>query len=282
MYWHSTERALRALARYTAYGRLVTRPREASPSLSSMDFPLLAPGPQPEWAGKRLLAATGIAAPRGALARTEQDALLIARDAGYPVALKAQAAQLLHKTEAGGVILGIADDAALRAAWQTLHDNVRRADPTLALDGVLVERMAPRGLELMIGAKRDPEWGPVLLLGLGGIWAEALGDVKLLPITATREDVIQALKELRAAVLLTGFRGAPPVDIDAVASVALRVAGLMQSVQSITEIEINPLVAHPQGQGATALDALVITKTNGIRTDPNKARDAALHLETSP
>jgi acyl-CoA synthetase (NDP forming) len=282
MYWHSTERALRALARYTAYGRLATRQCDSPPSLSSKDLPVLGAGPQPEWVGKRLLAAIGIATPRGALARSEQDALMIARDAGYPVALKAQAAHLLHKTEAGGVILGIADDVALRAAWQTLHDNVRRADPTLALDGVLVERMAPRGLELMIGAKRDPEWGPVLLLGLGGIWAEALGDVKLLPITATREDVIQALKELRAAVLLTGFRGAPPVDIDAVASAALRVAGLMRVVQSITEIEINPLVAHPRGQGATALDALVVTKSNGIRNDPNEARDEALHLETSP
>jgi acyl-CoA synthetase (NDP forming) len=287
MYWHSTERALCALARYAAYGRLATRQRESSSLLSLKDLPVLAPGPQPEWAGKRLLAATGIATPRGALARTEHDALAIARDAGYPVALKAQAAQLLHKTEAGGVILGIADDAALRTAWETLHDNVRRADPTLALDGVLVERMAPRGLDLMIGAKRDPQWGPVLLLGLGGIWAEALSDVKLLPITATREDVIQAFRQLRAAALFTGFRGAPPVDIDAVASVALRIAGLMQSVQSITEIEINPLVAHPQGQGATALDALVFTKSTGIRTDPAEARDEAsfkhpLHLETSP
>jgi acyl-CoA synthetase (NDP forming) len=147
--------------------------------------------------------------------------------------------------------------------------------------------MAPRGLELMIGAKRDPQWGPVLLLGLGGIWAEAMGDVKLLPITATREHVIQAFAQLRAAVLLTGFRGAPPVDIDAVASVALRVAGLMQSVPSIMEIEINPLVAHPKGQGATALDALVVTKSTSIRTDPAETLDEAsfkhpLHLETSP
>jgi acyl-CoA synthetase (NDP forming) len=288
LYWHSTERALRALARYTAYGRLAGRPPAGSSiSFSAKDLPVLGSGPQPEWAGKRLLAATGIATPRGALARTEEDGLMIAGDAGYPVALKAQAAQLLHKTEAGGVILGIADDAALRAAWQTLHDNVRRADPTLALDGVLVERMAPRGLELMIGAKRDPQWGPVLLLGLGGIWAEAMSDVKLLPITATREHVIQAFAQLRAAVLLTGFRGAPPVDIDAVASVALRVAGLMQSVPSIMEIEINPLVAHPKGQGATALDALVVTKSTSIRTDPAETLDEAsfrhpLHLETSP
>jgi acyl-CoA synthetase (NDP forming) len=258
MSWHSAERALRALARYTAYGRRVTGVREPAQGLSFEGLPVLASGPQPEWAGKKLLAAAGINTPRGALARTEQDALLIARDAGYPVALKAQAAALLHKTEAGGVILGVANEVALRSAWQSLHDNVRRADPTLALDGVLVEQMAPRGLELMIGAKRDPAWGAVLLLGLGGVWAEALGDVKLLPITATREDVVLALMQLRTAVLLTGFRGAPAVDIDAVAGVTLRVAGLMQSMPSITEIEINPLVAHPKGQGATALDALVI------------------------
>ena len=258
VYWHSTERALRALARFTAYGQRPAQPRATSPVPPPADGPELAPGAQAEWVGKQLLAAAGIATPRGALARTEQDALMIARDAGYPVALKAQSARLLHKTEAGGVMLGIADDSELSAAWRTLHDKVRLAEPTLRLDGVLVERMASRGLELMIGAKRDPAWGPVLLLGLGGIWAEALGDVQLLPISATREDVIQALKQLRAAVLLRAFRGAPAVDIDAVADVALRVAGLMQAMPSITEIEINPLVAHPQGQGATALDALVI------------------------
>jgi acetate---CoA ligase (ADP-forming) len=282
LYWHSTERALRALSRYTQYGRLATRPREPSTLLSLKDLPALASGPQAEWAGKKLLAAAGIATPQGALARTEQEALAIARDTGYPVVLKAQAARLLHKTEAGGVILGIADDAALRAAWQVLHANINRADPTLVLDGVLIERMAPRGLELMIGAKRDPQWGPVLLLGLGGIWAEALSDVKLLPISATREDVIQAFRQLRAAVLLAGFRGAPPVDIDAVASVALCIASLMQSLPSITEIEINPLVAYPQGQGATALDALVVMNSAADRTDSAAMRDDAPFKRASP
>ena len=95
--------------------------------------------------------------------------------------MKAQAAALSHKTEAGGVMLNLADEAALRAAWDTLMKNVKRAAPDVTLDGALVEKMSPKGIELMVGAKRDPGWGTVLLLGLGGIWVEALGDVQLLP-----------------------------------------------------------------------------------------------------
>ena len=95
--------------------------------------------------------------------------------------LKAQAAALSHKTEAGGVMLNLADEAAVRAAWDTLVKNVKRAAPDVTLDGALVEKMSPKGVELMVGAKRDPGWGTVLLLGLGGIWVEALGDVQLLP-----------------------------------------------------------------------------------------------------
>lgn len=258
LYWHSAERALRALARYTAHGQRLALPAAIVPSPIRVQVPAYSPGPQPELVGKKLLAAAGIATPRGALARSEEEALAIARDVGYPVALKAQAARLAHKTESGGVMLNVASDDALRAAWQSLHANVLAADPTLVLDGVLVERMAPRGLELMVGARRDASWGPVLMLALGGIWAEVLGDVQLLPVTATHGDVVQALGRLRASALLEGFRGAPPVDVDAVASAALRIASLIRSNDAIAEIEVNPLVAHAQGQGATALDALVV------------------------
>src|SRR6202034_3031186 len=102
-----------------------------------------------------------------------------ARRLGYPVVLKAQSAELLHKSDAGGVILGIADAAALGAAWQRLQQNIAAARPGLALDGVLVETAAEPGLEMIVGARRDRDWGTVLMLGLGGIWTEALKDVRL-------------------------------------------------------------------------------------------------------
>ncbi len=140
-----------------------------------------------------------------------------------------------------------------------MMDNVKRAAPGVTLDGVLVERMSPKGLELMVGAKRDPGWGAVLLVGLGGIWVEALGDVQVLPATADEGQVIEALGRLRAAKLLAGVRGAPPADIEAVAKVATSIARLIRTVPEIGEIEINPLMVHARGEGATALDALIVS-----------------------
>ena len=110
----------------------------------------------------------------------------------------------------------------------------------------------------MVGAKRDPGWGTVLLLGLGGIWVEALGDVKLLPVDADEAQIVEALHKLRTAKLLAGFRGAPPADIKAVAEVVMAIGRLMQTVPELTEIDVNPLMVHAKGQGATALDALIV------------------------
>ena len=176
------------------------------------------------------------------------------------MALKAQAAALSHKTEAGGVMLNLADETTLRAAWDTMQQNIKRAAPGVTLDGCLVETMSPKGLELMIGAKRDPAWGTVLLVGLGGIWVEALGDVQLLPVDADETQIVEALHKLRAAKLLTGFRGAPPVDVKAVADAVLAIARLMRTVPGIVEIDVNPLMVHAKGQGATALDALIVAE----------------------
>jgi succinyl-CoA synthetase beta subunit len=172
--------------------------------------------------------------------------------------LKAQAAALSHKTEAGGVMLNLTDEAALRAAWDTMMRSVKRTAPDVALDGALVETMSPKGLELMVGAKRDPGWGTVLLLGLGGIWVEAIGDVQLLPVDASEAQIVEALGRLRSAKLLAGFRGAPPADIEAVAKVVMAIGRLMRTVPGITEIDVNPLMVHAKGQGATALDALIV------------------------
>jgi acyl-CoA synthetase (NDP forming) len=119
--------------------------------------------------------------------------------------------------------------------------------------------MSPRGVELMVGAKRDQNWGTVLLLGLGGIWVEALGDVQALPASADEARTREALGKLRSATLLAGVRGAPPADLDAVVHAVLAVGRLMQSLPEVTEIDVNPLMIHAEGQGATALDALIVT-----------------------
>jgi acyl-CoA synthetase (NDP forming) len=256
----SSDRMLRAITLYTRYGRSLARTRVPANPAPFAGMPHLGKGAQSEWLGKTILAAAGIRVPDGALARTAGDAAAVAKRVGYPVALKAQAAALTHKTEAGGVMLNLADEAALRAAWTTMQKNVERAAPGVTLDGCLVEKMSPRGLELMIGAKRDPAWGTVLLLGLGGIWVEALGDVRLLPVDADETQIVEALSRLRTAKLLTGFRGAPPVDVDAVAKAVLAIGRLMQTTPGIVEIDVNPLMVHARGQGVTALDALIVAE----------------------
>jgi acyl-CoA synthetase (NDP forming) len=258
----SSDRMLRAIALYTRYGRLLARPCVNVPPEPINGLPTLGKGAQPEWLGKKVLAAAGVRVPDGDLARTADEAIAVAKRIGYPVVLKAQAAALSHKTEAGGVFLNIGDESAVRAAWDTMVKNVKHAAPGIALDGALVEQMSPKGIELMVGAKRDPGWGTVLLVGLGGIWVEALGDVKLLPVDADERQIVEALHQLRTAKLLAGFRGAPPADIEAVAQVVMAIGRLMQTVPELTEIDVNPLMVHAKGQGATALDVLIVARAN--------------------
>lgn len=258
----SPERALRALAAFTRYGRTRAHWESAAPA-TALTVPLqpaLEAGTLPEWRGKQLLQAAGLQTPPGDLATTVQEAITVAQRIGYPVVLKAQAAKLAHKTEAGGVMLGIQDEAQLRTAWQTLLENIHRHDANLVLDGVLVESMGARGLELVVGAVRDSQWGPVLMVGLGGIWVEALGDVQLLSPDFPHAGIVARLQALKGARLLQGFRGAPAVDLDAVARAVAAVGRLMLARPDIAEIDINPLVAYGTERGVLALDALVVVQ----------------------
>jgi acetate---CoA ligase (ADP-forming) len=257
----SSDRTLRAMGKVIGYGNRnsALAERKAAPA-AAVSIPDLGKGPQPEWLGKKVLAALGLQVPAGGLACSGEEAVGIADRIGYPVAMKAQAAKLTHKTEAGGVILRLADAEAVRKAWATLHANVERAQPGLKLDGVLVETMSPPGLELVVGARRDPRWGPVVMLGLGGVWVEALGDVRLMPPDLSEEEIAVELGKLKTAKLLGGFRGSAPVDVKAVAAAAAALGRLMRAHSEITEIDVNPLVVHASGSGATALDALIVTR----------------------
>ncbi|WP_460062494.1 acetate--CoA ligase family protein [Streptomyces sp. YKOK-I1] len=252
----SPERMMRAMATATRYGRSLARiADEHGTDRPPQGLPELMPGPQPEWLGKRLAAAAGVPVPDGALATTVEEAVAVAAKVGYPVAAKAQAAELRHKTEAGALVLGIRDEVELRAAWERLTARAAAAG-VRTLDGVLVEAMASGGVELMVGARRHPAWGPVVMVGLGGVWVEAIGDVRLIPPGLCEEDIVTELRALRSAKLLDGFRGAPPADLSAVARVVATVGQLMTAHPEILELDINPLLAAPDA--ATALDVLVV------------------------
>src|SRR5690606_30783142 len=143
--------------------------------------------------------------------------------------------------------IGIPDEAALRAAWTGIEASVARTRPKLALDGMLVEAMARPGLEMMVGAQRDPHWGPVLMVGLGGVFIEALRDVRLLPADVTPAEVEAELARLRSARLLGPFRGRPARDVGALARAVALVGALMRANPGVAEIDINPLLVHASG-----------------------------------
>jgi acetate---CoA ligase (ADP-forming) len=174
--------------------------------------------------------------------------------------LKAQAAELSHKSDAGGVIVGLADAKALAEGWSQLLSNIARFRPGLVLEGVLVEAMAKRGTEFIIGARNDPEWGPVILAGFGGVTAEILHDVRLLSPGLSNDEIIRELSLLKQAPLLHGFRGSPPLDLVAVAEIITRVGRLMTGEPSIRELDLNPVVVYASGEGALAVDALILVK----------------------
>jgi acyl-CoA synthetase (NDP forming) len=258
--FRSPDRALRAMARVNAYGRARERRRTPLAPVAAA-LSIAERGVIPEYRAKSFLAELGIEMPRGGLARTVAEAETIAERIGYPIALKAQAAALPHKSDAGGVILGITDATVLRVEWERLHENVARAQPELVLDGVLVEAVAQPGLELIVGARRDPDWGPIVMVGLGGIWTEALKDVRLMPAELDEEAIVAELGRLKGAALLAGTRGAPPLDRRAVAAVAATLGRLMRGMPDLLDIEINPLMVYPAG--AMALDALMVTAEEG-------------------
>jgi acetate---CoA ligase (ADP-forming) len=253
-YFPSADRAFRALRHLMRHAE---RNTVLAPDASFvLDLPR---GVIPEYRAKQLLAPAGIPFPRGAFAATLDAATVAAASIGYPVVLKAQAAALSHKSEAGGVILGIADAAALEAAWHRLHENVRAYDSAIVLDGALIEAMGARGTELIVGARNDPAWGPILLVGFGGVTAELLHDVRLLPHDLSPAAIAAALRGLKQGQLLDGYRGSPPLDVEAAAEVIAALGRVLAGTPSIREVDLNPLVVYPQGSGVVALDALILS-----------------------
>lgn len=255
-FFRSPERALRALAKVTRYGKLQgiggerLKPARAAPLPDNVVIP--------EYRAKELFKAAGLAVPPGALATTADEAKAVASRIGYPVALKAQAAALSHKSDAGGVVLNIGSDAELAAAWKSLNDRMG-AVAGLCLDGVLIERMSDRGLEIIIGAKRDPNWGPAIMVGLGGIFTEILQDVVIMPTDLTAAEIEARLRTLKAARLFDGYRGQPKLDVVGLAETVAKLASFVEAHPNVTEIDINPVMVFAEGRGVLALDALIVT-----------------------
>ena len=250
----STERAFRAITRLNS----LSARDFASDSGTPLVFDLPAAGVIPEYRAKALLAPLGVSFPKGGLAVTLDEAKAIAIKVGYPVVLKAQSAQISHKSDVGGVILNLMDEVSLTEGWQKLHANIATHCPGQPLEGVLIEAMGKQGVELIIGAKSDPDWGPVILVGFGGVTAELFHDVRLLPPDLTETAIIGELNQLKSAAMLRGFRGSPALDVSAVAQLIASLGRLLRANPAIRELDLNPVVVYPEGEGAGALDALML------------------------
>ena len=177
---------------------------------------------------------------------------------GFPVALKIQSPDLPHKTEAGGVRLGLADAAAVRPAYDAMMRDVLAHMPDARIDGVAVQKMAPKGHELVIGMVNDPTFGPIMMVGFGGVTVELFGDVAHSPAPVDVVEAERMIRSLRSAPLLTGFRGSKPIDLAPVATLIARLSeAALAYADRIAEMEFNPVILHADGSGLTIADALV-------------------------
>jgi acyl-CoA synthetase (NDP forming) len=208
---------------------------------------------------KEILKAYGITVTREKLARSAPEAVAAAENVGYPVVLKIESPDILHKTEAGGVILNLEDAGSVEKAYDLIIKRARSYNPAARLDGVLVQEMLPPGLEVILGVKKDPIFGPAILFGLGGIYVELLKDVALRTAPLREEDARNMIEEIQGKALLDGVRGQPPRDRQALVTIMMQLSQMAVELGGrIAELDINPLILYPEGEGAVAADALIV------------------------
>ncbi|MNK26355.1 succinyl-CoA synthetase subunit alpha [compost metagenome] len=233
----------------------------AAATPASIKAPLtLAPGTMSEPDALALLADAGVPVVAHHVVRSADEAAAAAEALGEAIVVKIVSADIPHKSDVGGVALGLRGAAQARAAFERTRDLALTARPEARLDGALVARMLTGGVECIAGVHRDPVFGPVLMFGLGGIHVETLRDVSLRALPIARDDALAMVRELRAFAILNGARGRPPVDLDSIADALCALADFAQRAgDSLDSAEINPLIARPQAEGGcVAVDALVV------------------------
>lgn len=262
----SCARAIRALVDYGRFqARLQRREAVTETDAAVRDgvaAALAASGPAlTEHAAKALLARYGVKRPPEELAASEDAAVAAAGRIGGAVALKVQSPDILHKTEAGAVMLNLSGEAAVREGYRRVLANARQARPDARIEGVLVQAMARRGQEIILGITGDPDFGPMVMVGLGGIHVEVLRDVAFAPAPLGPDEALDLIGELRGAAVLDGVRGAPPCDKQALADLMVAVSRFAADHRDrVAEIDLNPVIVHEAGAGLTVVDALIVKR----------------------
>ncbi|TMB98490.1 MAG: acetyl-CoA synthetase [Chloroflexi bacterium] len=205
---------------------------------------------------KRVLQEAGIPVVAAELAGTPEEAIRVARKNGFPVALKIVSPEIPHKSDVGGVKLGLASEAEVAAAFQEIITAVKQRQPNANIEGVSVQKMAPDGIEVIIGMSMDRQFGPVLMFGLGGIFVEVLKDVAFRIVPLEPRDAREMIRELKAFAVLEGVRGQPGADLGALEEMLLTVSSFVEEHPEIEELDLNPVFAYQNG--AVAVDARII------------------------
>ena len=207
-----------------------------------------------------LLAAYGMPVIKGGMAVNPVAAAKLADEIGFPVVMKIVSPQILHKSDVGGICLNLMDENEVVTAYERMFIDISRKMPEAKLEGVLIEEMAGRGQEVIVGMRRDAGYGPVIMFGLGGVYVELFKDVAFRIAPVSEAEALEMILETHAGKLLTGFRGQPPADLKAVVSCIQRLGQLAMDFPEIEEAEVNPLLVYPEGQGALVLDGRVLLR----------------------
>jgi acyl-CoA synthetase (NDP forming) len=190
------------------------------------------------------------------LAKHEDEAAEFAQQIGFPVVLKIVSPDVIHKSDAGGVILNLRNATEVKSAYQKILDSVKKYSPTAKITGVMVQEMAPQSTEVIVGAIKDSQFGQTLMFGLGGIFVELLKDVTFRVAPIEREDAREMVTKVKAYPLLTGYRNTPPADVDAIINVLLNTSKLVMDYPEIKELDLNPIMAYEKG--VKTVDARII------------------------
>lgn len=265
------EAAARALAKSAAYAHWRAQPPGVIPDFDDLDLAAARAVCRaalerrgPGWLGaveaRAVLRAVRLPLPPGGVAATADEAVELARQSGFPVAVKLASSTLVHKTEVGGVHLNLPDADTVRRAFAAIRDRLARDNQLDALEGVLVQPMLSGGVEVMVGVTQDPLFGPLVAFGLGGIYVEILADVSFRVTPLTDRDAAEMVRSIRGYRLLQGYRGHPPGDVPALEELLLRVSRLVEEVPEIAEVDLNPVFALPPGEGCRIVDARIAVR----------------------
>ncbi len=209
-----------------------------------------------EFESKKLLERAGIPVVETRLVRTKRETISVSKEMGFPVVLKIASPDIVHKSDSGGVKLGIANATQASKAYSEIMSSIKQRYPSAIIHGLTVQKMARPSIEVIVGMSKDPQFGPVLMFGLGGILVELLKDISFRIVPVSKRDAAEMIREIKGYPLLEGYRGQEPANIDALQDIIVRVSQFVERTPEIKELDLNPIFAYKDK--AVSVDARIV------------------------